>query len=409
MSEHMRSNLRKTQFNRNFALGTIGLSLFMLTASLILVLLHLDLFIAGFHEAGYGPTLVIFSIQGLITTALSLLILTRHPGHGVGRLFSGIGFLFSWFAISFTFTIFLGPDVNTFPAMIRLLLQIGSGVYLLPLILSMGMVPLYFPDGRLPSPRWRPALFALMIGTIGATLTQMLVDLQTQFPKIAQNLSIITQARQIASVILILGFMASLASLIVRYSQASGEERLRMKWLMYTAVVSIPLMLLMVLVLGEDSRILSGFSVLIPTYLTISIGIAILKHRLFDIDLIIRRTLQYVILTAILVVVFYGGVVVLQSLFDAWVGDHNTPIITVLSTLAIAAIFNPLRIRTQAFIDQRFYRAKYDAEKALADFSRTARDEVDLNTISNRLISVVAETVQPENITLLIQNSKTRR
>lgn len=387
--------------------GTIGLSFLMLTVTMILTLLNLGKFSAGITWEDDGGILIVFGAQGLLTSVLALLIFSRHPGHGVGRLFALIGFLFSWFTIAYTTNTLFGPDLAPLPAFIHPLILVGSGIYLLPLMLSMGMIPLFFPDGRLPSPRWRPALVILVIGIFGKALTQAMTDLQNEIPQAAAAAAQ-TWLGDIATFVLFLGFIASLASLIVRFIQARGEDRSQMKWLVYTAVVSIFLTLIMFLVLGETA-ILAGFSAFIPSYLTISIGIAILRHRLFDIDIIIRRTLQYAILTAILAAVYYGGVLLLQDVFDALVGEHNSSLITVFSTLAIAALFNPLRTRIQEFIDQRFYRAKYDAEKALADFAVAARDEVDIKVISARLLSVVAETVQPEEVNLQLKSPDTRQ
>lgn len=143
----------------------------------------------------------------------------------------------------------------------------------------------------------------------------------------------------------------------------------------------------------------------------LSIGIAILRYRLFDIDVIIRRTLQYTILTGLLVLTYYGGIVVLQSVFSPLTGLEHHPLVTVITTLGIAALFNPLRIRVQDFIDRRFYRRKYNAEQALAQFAAVARDEVDMEKLTAALILVIQETVQPEQVSLRIKepiNQKAR-
>jgi hypothetical protein len=139
-------------------------------------------------------------------------------------------------------------------------------------------------------------------------------------------------------------------------------------------------------------------------YLTlpITIGIAILRYRLFDIDLIIRKTLQYALLTGLLALVYFDSVVILQSLVENLTGEQS-PLVIVLSTLAIAALFNPLRNRVQDFIDRRFYRKKYDAEQALSQFSVTARDEVKMDKLTSALLSVVVETMQPEHVSLWLQ------
>jgi hypothetical protein len=146
---------------------------------------------------------------------------------------------------------------------------------------------------------------------------------------------------------------------------------------------------------------------LLPVLLSLAIGIAILRHRLFDIDVIIRRTFQYAVLTGLLALVYLGMIVTLQSIFSI-VGNQESPIFIVISTLVIAALFNPLRIRIQEIIDRRFYRKKYEAEKALAQFATAARDEVDLNQLSHALLEVVQETIQPSQVGFtLIENGET--
>jgi hypothetical protein len=179
-----------------------------------------------------------------------------------------------------------------------------------------------------------------------------------------------------------------------------------MKWLVYTAVMSISIVLLLSITLGEDSRILSILASGVPTYLTVAIGIAILRHRLFDIDIIIRRTLSYAVLTAVLGLVYFGGIVLLQNVVGGLFGSTESPLIIVISTLAIAALFNPLRARIQEFIDRRFFRSKYNAEKTLVDFAAVARDEVDMVRLSDSLLSVIEKTIQPEQISLWLRETK---
>jgi hypothetical protein len=142
-------------------------------------------------------------------------------------------------------------------------------------------------------------------------------------------------------------------------------------------------------------------SLLIP----LSIGMAILRSRLWDIDVIIRRTLIYSLVTAVLALAYLGSVVALQGVFTALTGESRGALVTVLSTLAIAALFGRVRARVQAAVDRRFYRQKYDAARTLAGFAASARDETDLERLSQRLVGVVDETMQPASVGLWLKSA----
>jgi hypothetical protein len=140
--------------------------------------------------------------------------------------------------------------------------------------------------------------------------------------------------------------------------------------------------------------------------LPISIGIAVLRSRLFDIDVVINRTLVYGSLTLMLALVYLGGVTATQALFSALTGERKLPQLAVVaSTLVIAALFNPLRRRVQAFIDRRFYRRKYDARKTLETFTNQLRDETDLDALGDDLVAVVRETIQPAHASVWLRPS----
>jgi uncharacterized membrane protein YhdT len=199
-------------------------------------------------------------------------------------------------------------------------------------------------------------------------------------------------------------------SVFMRLRRAVGVERQQIKWFAYAAAANISASTLAYVIPGVIDTPLwferVGFVlniVFIPA-IPIAIGIAILRYRLYDIDIIINRTLVYGSLTVSLALVYFGGVASIQALFQTLTGQQRLPqLAVVISTLALAALFAPLRRRFQSFIDRRFYRRKYDAARTLAVFSTKLRDETDLDQLSGDLVRVVRETVQPEHVSLWLR------
>jgi len=195
----------------------------------------------------------------------------------------------------------------------------------------------------------------------------------------------------------------SAVSLVLRLRQATGVERQQLKWFVYAVALFALVFPPSVLALG-DGRLIVALLPLVPA----AAGIAILKHRLYDIDILINRTLVYGSLTALLALIYFGGVTATQAVFRALTGQEQQPQLAIVaSTLVIAALFNPLRRRVQGFIDRRFYRKKYDARKTLEAFSAKLRDETDLKAVNNELVGVIAETVQPVHVALWLRPDTT--
>ena len=198
--------------------------------------------------------------------------------------------------------------------------------------------------------------------------------------------------------------VASAVSLIVRMRRAGSEQRQQIKWLAYGGAVVVGT----IFVGGAISIWNASVSIAIISVallgLPVFTGIAIVKHRLYDIDVVINFTLVYAILSATLAAVYFGGIVLLQRVFTGLTGQEKLPQFAIVaSTLVIAALFNPLRRRIQSFIDRRFYRRKYDARQTLETFSAKLRDETDLGTLSDDLVGVIRETMQPENVSLWLR------
>src|SRR5215217_7146414 len=279
---------------------------------------------------------------------------------------------------------------------------------------------LLFPTGRLPSRRWRwvtwlTVAFVLVGAISGAFSSGPIYDLgPIRNPLGIEGFSDLSDSIFLNMVALVLVVAATL-SVFVRLRGATGVERQQIKWFAYATAAAV-----MGLVPAEIipdvidvplwfERIGNAiFLLLIPT-IPISMGIAILRYRLYDID-IINRTLVYGSLTATLALVYFGVVTTTQALFRTLTGQQELPqLVVVASTLVIAALFNPLRRRIQSFIDRRFYRAKYDARKTLEAFSAKLRDETDLDLLSEDLEGVVQETMQPAHVSLWLRTDAASR
>jgi hypothetical protein len=361
----------------------------------------------------------------IVYTVIAVMIISRQPGHTVGWLFLSVGF-FSALAILIYGSEELATEIFS-EKNIELLYWIGNGIWIPVFFIPITLVLQFFPDGRLPSQRWWPVTAATMVGILGIAagllfapwpLEEEGVFLPNNPFAIPGGEDFLASVSQIAEIFLGIGLVGSMIVVVVRYRRSSGIERIQMKWLVYTAVTGILLLLWSPTVIGfihdlgfdlgdlSDANQISDFVFeTFPIFLAIAVGIAILRYRLFDIDIIIRRTLQYAIVTVILALVYFGLVVILQSLFSA-VGNQESPIFIVLSTLVIAGLFNPLRKRVQDSIDRRFYRQKYHSEQTLARFATTARDEVDLDRLSEALVEVVQETMQPDQVSLTLLSDK---
>jgi hypothetical protein len=272
---------------------------------------------------------------------------------------------------------------------------------------------LLFPHGRLPSRRWRFVAWLSAISCATALISGMLEYEFLYEYTWPENMSFVRPlftgpVAEVAatvfwcsSMVILAMLFASGCSLVLRLRRSVGEERQQLKWVVYSVALlafTLPSTILVIIIVRslEDVRVF--FAVLFPL-IPISVGIAILKYRLYDIDILINRTLVYGSLTATLVALYFLGIVLLQRIFVLLTGQQST-LAVVASTLLIATLFNPLRRRIQSFIDRRFYRRKYDARKTLEAFSAHMRDETNLEALSGNLVGVVRETMQPAHVSL---------
>jgi hypothetical protein len=280
-------------------------------------------------------------------------------------------------------------------------------------VLHVGLfvfLALLFPDGRPPSSRWRPLVWGIGVVIVAGTVSVAL------WPETARGFDLINHPlgtevatdviNPVETIVYVLGLIAA-ASLLVRLRRSKGIERQQVKWFTY-AVAVLATSATLAYVVSESMGVvwldwISSVLVIVSVVgLPGAVGIAILRYHLYNIDLIINRTLVYGPLTAVLAGLYLGSILVLQLLFRALTGEESQ-LVVVASTLAIAALFNPLRRRTQGLIDRSFYRRKYDAVKTLEAFAAKLRDETDLDALSDDLVGVVRGTMQPVHVSLWLR------
>jgi hypothetical protein len=286
---------------------------------------------------------------------------------------------------------------------------------------------LLFPNGRLPSSRWRWfGWSSVALTLLAATLMAISPDAALDVLGTSDNGHIFLPNplgiealpnlyRPVQTLVLALGLVGA-ASVVVGRRSVRGIERQQMKWLLYAAAIFFAGNVLKNTVFSPLGGVSWGLWV---GYLLvavgglggpISIGIAILRYRLYEIDTLINRTLVYGSLTATLVAIYFGVVATAQEIFQVLSGQaEHSQLAIVVSTLVIAALFTPLRRRIQSYIDRRFYRSKYDARKTLEAFSAKLRDETDLDALNADLVGVVRETMQPAHISLWLRPDKPPR
>jgi len=389
----------------------LALSLWALCVSLValgIFFAYLSSFATGFSQ--YLPNLV---LGALSFSTVGALVAYRRPGNPIGWLLCATGFFEALTAF--------GGEYGTYALVSGSLpgevfaLWLSSWTWL-----AAGSVVLFafllFPDGRLPSPRWRVvawlyvlvsclqlAPFALAPGRLPETGEQGLPPVANPFGVDAvAGLSGPVGAFSLP--LAVFTGMSPFAALFIRYRRAEGEEgRQQIKWVAY-AVVLLTGAITAVSIWPPLDGSVAGLVLFFVGFLSIptAIGIAILRHRLYDIDLVINRTLVYAVLTAALALVYFGGVASLQLVLRPLTGGESQ-LAVVASTLVIAALFSPLRRRIQGFIDRRFYRRKYDAAKTLEVFSSRLRDASNLDQLAPELLAVVSETVQPQHVSFWLR------
>ena len=353
----------------------------------------------------------------VLFTTIGALVASRQPKNTIGWIFCAMGLFSTSSGASGQYAIYaLLSSPGSLP-------RGGTAAWLEaffggPIIITMfALLLLLFPDGRTPSHRWRAALWLDLIAALLLFVGSFKPGpMETSSLNVANPFGI-EQIGALLNVLLYVGLSLALAvtavgavSLMVRFRRSRAEERQQIKWFAFAGAI-------MCAVTAAGPFLWSlppsspGVTLIWPVLflsaastIPVATGIAILKYRLYDIDVVINRTLVYGSLTALLALVYFGGVATTQAVFRVLTGqEQQAQLAIVVSTLVIAALFTPLRRRIQGFIDRRFYRGKYDARKTLEAFPAKLRDETNLDALSDDLAGVVRETMQPAHVSLWLR------
>ena len=373
---------------------------------------------------GRDPMLIPIVVQNVLLVlygTLGALISSRRPQNPIGWIFCAMAVALGVLSVAYGYADYaLYARENTSPGG-EIAAWLANWLFTAPVFVAPCFLFLLFPDGRPASPRWRPVVWAVAAVAVVAILAAALDPAPLYAHPTVENPlgpggtfdGIARVANDLTDFAAIPVFLVSLAAMIARLRHARGRERLQMKWIAYAAALtatSFAASFLAGLLAGGRTVADAFFLLGVAGFacMPVAAGVAILRHRLYDIDLIINRTLVYGSLTASLALVYLGSVVSLQRVFVVLTGQ-GSGLAIVASTLAIAALFNPLRRRVQAFVDRRFYRRKYDAARTLDDFGARLREETDLDALNDELVAVVRTTLQPAHVSLWLRPVGGRR
>ncbi len=377
-----------------------------------LVALYLALIVPGLVLLAGTPTRlhpqenlsvqIAFSVSLLVFTVVGALVASSQPRNPIGWLLVAMGIVNALWTLLFGYTAHSvahggAPTTTAWLAALINFTEFAAAILLLQL----------FPTGRPAAPRWRVLVWVTVVWSVASeAVIGLAAGHFEDFPTLDNPFGIEALrgvSLQSLGAILI---AAALVSLGVRMRRARGRERLQLKWFIF--VTSLIVLFLAVGTIGgsavqNSSQLASGivFAVLLSG-LPVAMGIAILRHNLYDIDVVINRTLVYGLLTATLAAVYVGSVLLLQLALNSVTSDSSLAV--AVSTLGVAALFRPARSRIQAVVDRRFYRRKYDAARTLEGFSAHLREEVDLEAVGAELRNVVYEAMQPKHVSLWLRS-----
>jgi hypothetical protein len=348
-----------------------------------------------------GAFVVPFALAGAFTVVGGLIV-RRDPRHG-------LGWMLAWFGVALSVGVLVDEYAYHVPALpgrawVALWSNAGFLLFVVPLV---SLTPLLFPDGRLPSSRWRLPVGAAAAG-LAVVFAARLLDPRPNDLGLLSPLGLPAAEPWIGPltvgglVPIVVVAVAGLVDTVVRYRRARGVERQQMKWFAAGATITVCGGAALGILYGVYGVVEVAILVFATSALAlpVAIGVAILRYRLYDIDRVISRTVAYALVTAILVGVYAAGVLGFGGIVRVTSEGARSDLVVAASTLAVAAAFQPLRRRVQVLVDRRFNRARYDARRTVEAFASRLRDEVDLDLIAAAVEEVTRDAIQPTHVTI---------
>jgi hypothetical protein len=379
-------------------------------AGLVIALLIASFVLSASSAAGVDVAdSILIAGLGLTFAAVGVIIAARQPRNAIAWVFLSAGVGAGLGALSGAYADYWIESGSGSETLGKLATIYGDTSWVPFILLPLTFLLLLFPDGRLLSRRWRPVAWTAGVGVAATFISGLLVPGPvSDHPQVRNPLGVdagwVDALTGLGALLVLIGLVGSVASLIIRFRRARGEQRQQMKWLAYAGALAggtLPL----ALVAYDDAEAVANTAIMLTVLgIPVATGIAIVRHRLYDIDVVINRTLVYGVLTATLAAAYLGSVLLLQLVLNGV--TNGSGLAVAASTLAVAALFRPARGRIQSAVDRRFYRHKYDAQRTLEDFAERLRDQVELGPLTLELGAVVRETLQPAHVSLWIREAE---
>jgi hypothetical protein len=355
----------------------------------------------------FGVVQAVIWLLAFVFATVGALIALRQPANALGWMFLGVAVSAGLSEAAHAYADYWTAGDGGIESLAKAGAWYGSLSWIPFVLVPTTFLLLLFPDGHLVSARWRPIAWCAALGVAGGFVTQGLAPGTLEdYPQIANPYAVHTPLLDpltgLAFLALVIGVFGSAASLVVRYRRAVGDRRLQIKWLALAGAVAAVTFVVAIAgydVWGED---VSNLAIMLSVLgIPLAAGVAILRYRLYDVDVVINRTVVYGALTAALAALYVGSVLLLQVALGGLTQDSGLAVAG--STLAVAAAFRPMRAHIQQTVDRRFFRRRYDARHTLEAFSARLRDQVDLTALDAELRGVVAETMQPAHVSVWLR------